>query len=95
MKRGVLEHRGYKVIRFWNNEVNENIIGVYKKLQQEFGINVTFVWVSPDYPNFADLSAVKTSGGSFNATAMSLNHLFIIKTFAKSMSFWVVIFMFV
>ena len=34
-----LEHRGYKVIRFWNNEVNENIIGVYEKLQQEFGIN--------------------------------------------------------
>ena len=33
-----LERRGYKVIRFWNNEVNENIVGVYEKLQQEFGI---------------------------------------------------------
>ena len=33
-----LERRCYKVIRFWNNEVNENIVGVYEKLQQEFGI---------------------------------------------------------
>ena len=33
-----LMSKGYKVIRFWNNEVTGNIDGVYKKLQQEFGI---------------------------------------------------------
>ena len=29
---------GYKVIRFWNNEIDSNIEGVYKKLQKEFEI---------------------------------------------------------
>ena len=33
-----LESKGYKVVRFWNNEVTHNIDGVYKKLQKEFGI---------------------------------------------------------
>ena len=33
-----LESKGYKVVRFWNNEVTNNIDGVYKKLQKEFGI---------------------------------------------------------
>ena len=30
-----LEQLGYKVIRFWNNEIYENIEGVIKKLEQE------------------------------------------------------------
>lgn len=30
-----LEAEGYKVIRFWNNEIDNNIEGVYKKLMQE------------------------------------------------------------
>ena len=30
-----LEQLGYKVVRFWNNEVYENIEGVIKKLDQE------------------------------------------------------------
>ncbi len=30
-----LEQLGYKVVRFWNNEVYENIEGVIKKLEQE------------------------------------------------------------
>ena len=30
-----LEQKGYKVIRFWNNEIYENIEGVIKKLEQE------------------------------------------------------------
>ncbi|OLA73379.1 MAG: hypothetical protein BHW62_07175 [Acinetobacter sp. CAG:196_36_41] len=33
-----LESRGYRVLRFWNSEINENISGVYKKLQQEFKV---------------------------------------------------------
>lgn len=33
-----LEQKGYKIIRFWNNEITKNIDGVYKKLQEEFGI---------------------------------------------------------
>lgn len=34
-----LNHLGYKVIRFWNNEITENIEGVYLKLKEEFEIN--------------------------------------------------------
>ena len=30
-----LESLGYKVIRFWNNEIFENIEGVVKKIEQE------------------------------------------------------------
>ena len=30
-----LESKGYKVIRFWNNEVYENIEGVIKRLEKE------------------------------------------------------------
>ena len=30
-----IESEGYKVIRFWNNDVNCNLEGVYKKLQEE------------------------------------------------------------
>lgn len=33
-----LEKKGYKIIRFWNDEITKNIEGVYKKLQEEFGI---------------------------------------------------------
>ena len=29
---------GYKVIRFWNNDIDKNIEGVHKILQKEFGI---------------------------------------------------------
>lgn len=34
-----LQDKGYKVIRFWNNEIDNNLEGVYSKLQQEFGIS--------------------------------------------------------
>ena len=27
-----LENKGYKVIRFWNNEIDNNIEGVYKTI---------------------------------------------------------------
>jgi very-short-patch-repair endonuclease len=30
---------GYTIIRFWNNEINDNIEGVYNKLKETFGIN--------------------------------------------------------
>ena len=33
-----LVSKGYRIIRFWNNEINENLEGVYKKLKDEFGI---------------------------------------------------------
>ena len=33
-----LENKGYKVIRFWNNDIDSNIEGVYKHLQNVFGI---------------------------------------------------------
>ena len=34
-----LSSRGFKVIRFWNNEIDNNIEGVYQILLKEFGIN--------------------------------------------------------
>ena len=33
-----LKSKGYKVIRFWNNEIDNNIEGVYLKLKEEFDI---------------------------------------------------------
>lgn len=35
-----LETLGYKVIRFWNNEIDNNISGVYQKLEMIFNINM-------------------------------------------------------
>ena len=32
----IINAEGYKVIRFWNNEINENIEGVYSKLLEIF-----------------------------------------------------------
>ncbi len=32
-----LNSKGYQVIRFWNNDIDNNIEGVYKILQQTFG----------------------------------------------------------
>ena len=31
-----MESEGYKVIRLWNNDINNNLEGVYKKIQIEF-----------------------------------------------------------
>ena len=33
-----LNLKGYKVIRFWNNEIDNNIEGVYRKLQEVFNV---------------------------------------------------------
>ena len=32
----IINEEGYKVFRFWNNEINENIEGVYLKLLEIF-----------------------------------------------------------
>ena len=34
-----LSTKGYNVIRFWNNDVDNNIEGVYQKLKETFVIN--------------------------------------------------------
>ena len=34
-----LNSLGYKVIRFWNSDIDTNMVGVYKMLQVEFGID--------------------------------------------------------
>ena len=33
-----LSSLGFKVLRFWNNDVDKNISGVYEILQKEFGV---------------------------------------------------------
>ena len=33
-----LNSKGYKVYRFWNNEIDKNIDGIYQKLKEIFGI---------------------------------------------------------
>ena len=35
-----LNKLGYKVIRFWNNDIDNNLEGVYKTLQKEFNVKV-------------------------------------------------------
>jgi very-short-patch-repair endonuclease len=32
-----LESKGYLVIRFWNNEIDSNIEGVFRKMDEAFG----------------------------------------------------------
>ena len=34
-----LENKGYKVIRFWNNDIDNNIDGVFQKLKEVFEIS--------------------------------------------------------
>ena len=34
-----LESKGYKVIRFWNNDIDNNISGVYQKLEDVFDVH--------------------------------------------------------
>ena len=33
-----LADEGYHVLRFWNNDIDKNILGVYEKLRNIFGI---------------------------------------------------------
>ncbi len=33
-----LEEKGYKVVRFWNNDIDKNLLGVYRILQEEFDV---------------------------------------------------------
>ena len=33
-----LESKGYRVVRFWNNEIDNNLNGVYQKLKEVFEI---------------------------------------------------------
>ena len=33
-----LEEKGYKIVRFWNNEVDDNIDGVYENLEKILGV---------------------------------------------------------
>ena len=33
-----LTSEGFRVVRFWNNDIDKNLSGVYKKLQEIFGI---------------------------------------------------------
>ena len=33
-----LENKGYKVIRFWNNDIDKNIDGVYRELMRVFEV---------------------------------------------------------
>ena len=34
-----LNSEGYKVIRFWNNEIDKNMSGVYNRLKEVFGVD--------------------------------------------------------
>lgn len=33
-----LASEGYQVVRFWNNDIDKNILGVYEKLKNVFGV---------------------------------------------------------
>ena len=43
-----LTTEGYKVIRFWNNEIDKNLVGVYEKLKEVFNVTDT---VTPPQPS--------------------------------------------
>ena len=34
-----LESEGYQVVRFWNSDIDKNLLGIYKKLQKVFDVN--------------------------------------------------------
>ena len=50
---------GYKVIRFWNNDIDKNIGGVYEKLKEIFNITDT---VTPPQPSPSGEGADYTAG---------------------------------
>ena len=35
-RKKYLEQKGYKVIRFWNNDIDNNIEGVFEELEKFF-----------------------------------------------------------
>jgi len=43
-----LYSKGYKVIRFWNNDIDKNLVGVYEKLKEVFNVIDT---VTPPQPS--------------------------------------------
>ena len=40
--------KGYKIIRFWNNEIDKNLVGVYEKLKEVFNVIDT---ITPPQPS--------------------------------------------
>ena len=38
MRTAFLNSEGYKVIRFWNNDIDNNLIGVYEELKKVFKV---------------------------------------------------------
>ncbi len=57
-----LKSEGYNVIRFWNNEIDDNISGVYEKLKLVFGINnITPSQPSPSGEGVSDSTSPQPS----------------------------------
>ena len=54
-----LTTEGYKVIRFWNNEIDKNLVGVYEKLKEVFNVTDT---VTPPRPSPSGEGADFTAG---------------------------------
>ena len=50
---------GYKVLRFWNNDIDKNIGGVYEKLKESFEIGEN---ITPPQPSPAREGAAYTAG---------------------------------
>ena len=38
VRNAFLTAKGYQVVRFWNNDIDKNLHGIYKKLQEVFGV---------------------------------------------------------
>ena len=57
-----LKSEGYNVIRFWNNEIDNNIEGVYERLKHVFGIdNITPSQPSPTGEGVSDITTHQLS----------------------------------
>ena len=41
-----LENLGYRVVRFWNNDIDNDMEGIYQKLQDVFGIKTAAIFLT-------------------------------------------------
>ena len=54
-----LSSEGYRVIRFWNNDIDDNICGVYERLKIAFGIDC----ITPPQPSPSREGVMESSSG--------------------------------
>jgi very-short-patch-repair endonuclease len=61
-RSGFLQNEGYRILRFWNNEVLENLDGVHRAIADELS-RITPTQTLPHYGGGADPAVPRRTGG--------------------------------